>query len=259
MVRLMEKKPVLHAVVWILLYLVLVNIGEALSQSAEAVPLVTGALLLLFSAAMVLYLKKNRNPDMPGSKRVTAGDLRKTLYYLPLLLLALAQFAQGLEPSLTFSRVFAVCLLMLGTGFVEEMLFRGFLLQGIQSKSGVRRAILISGVTFGIGHIVNLLRGYGLGELAGQIAAAVAMGIVLALLAAITKNLLPGILFHILFNISGTLSRQDSGLQAYVLILIFAVAVPYAIYLYRFVPGMEKASGTQPGTAALASDAGSAR
>ncbi|WP_106007809.1 CPBP family intramembrane glutamic endopeptidase [Clostridium luticellarii] len=40
------------------------------------------------------------------------------------------------------------CFLMIGTGFVEEVLFRGFLFQGIYCKSGANKAIFISGITF---------------------------------------------------------------------------------------------------------------
>ena len=235
MAKLMEKKPVLHAVVWILLYLALVNIAQALSKTPDSLPLVTGALLLGLSAALIVYLKQTRRLSVLGTGKVTAVDSRKALFYLPLLLIALVQLIQGIDPSMTVSKTLALCLMMAGTGLIEELLFRGLLFRAIRGKSGARRAILISGITFGIGHIVNLLNGYALAELAGQIAAAIVTGIVLALLVEITGNLVPGILFHILFNISGTLTRQDSTTQAYILVFIAAVAVPYAVYLRRSV------------------------
>ena len=235
MAKLMEKKPVLHAVIWILLYLALVNIAQALSKTPDSLPLVTGALLLGLSAALIVYLKQTRRLSVLGTGKVTAVDSRKALFYLPLLLIALVQLIQGIDPSMTVSKALALCLMMAGTGLIEELLFRGLLFRAIRGKSGARRAILISGITFGIGHIVNLLNGYALAELAGQIAAAIVTGIVLALLAEITGNLVPGILFHILFNISGTLTRQDSTTQAYILVFIAAVAVPYAVYLRRSV------------------------
>lgn len=111
------------------------------------------------------------------------------------------------------------------------------LFQGLCGKSGINRAILIYGITFGIGHIVNLLRGYGFTEMAGQILVSIAVGIVLALLVAVTKNLVPGILFHIIFNISGTITNQENSMQTYLLSAIFAVAVPYSIYLFGLVKG----------------------
>jgi membrane protease YdiL (CAAX protease family) len=124
---------------------------------------------------------------------------------------------------------------MIGVGFIEELIFRGFLFQGINEKSGVKRAIIISGITFGFGHIVNLLRGYTFVEQMEQIIVAIAIGIVLALLVAITKNIIPGILFHIMFNISGTITKAESNLEIYLMIAILSISVFYITYLYRIV------------------------
>lgn len=235
MTKLMEKKPVLHAVLWIMIYIVLVNIGEALSEQMSVAHLATSVLLLAMSVVLVWYLKKNKRFAQLGFQKGKKQDLPKTLFYIPLILLAFIQFVAGIDPLLTFTQIAGSSILMIGTGFIEELLFRGFLFQGICDKSNVNRGILISGITFGIWHIVNVLRGYGFKELAGQILVAIAVGIALALLVAITKNLVPGILFHIVFNISGTITKQESPMQTYLLIAIFALAVSYACYLFRFV------------------------
>ena len=233
--NLMGKKPVLHAVLWIMIYVVLVNIGDALSKLTNVAHLPTSILLLALTVALVLYLKKNNHFEAQGIQKVTKHDVRKALFYIPLILLAFIQFLAGINRSLSITEIAIFCFLMIGTGFIEELIFRGLLFQGICGKSGVNRAILISGITFGIGHIVNLLRGYGFTEMAGQILVAIAVGIVLALLVAVTKNLVPGILFHIIFNISGTITNQDNSMQTYLLMAILAVAVPYSIYLFGFV------------------------
>ena len=257
--KLMGKKPVLHAVLWIMIYIVLVNIGDALSEQMNVAHLATSVLLLALSAVLVLYLKKNNHFEAQGVRKVTKHDMRKALFYIPLILLAFIQFVAGIDRSLSITEIAVSCFLMIGTGFIEELVFRGFLFQGIYGKSGVNRAILISGITFGIGHIVNLLRGYGFAELAGQILVAIAVGIVLALLVAVTKSLVPGILFHIVFNISGTITNQESGMQTYLLLAIFAVSVPYAIYLFRFVHRQKKAKKSQISTDTMAIDANKIR
>lgn len=73
----------------------------------------------------------------------------------------------------------------------------------------MNRAIVISGVTFGIGHFVNLARGYTGEQQLLQIVVAVAIGLVLALLVALTGSIMPGVVFHILINISGDLTTMD--------------------------------------------------
>ena len=40
-------------------------------------------------------------------------------------------------------------------GYIEEIFFRGFLFRGM-AKENLRSAIIVSAVTFGAGHIVNL-------------------------------------------------------------------------------------------------------
>ena len=47
---------------------------------------------------------------------------------------------------------------MINVGFIEEIIFRGFLFK-MMEKDNIKTAIIVSSLTFGIGHIVNLLNG----------------------------------------------------------------------------------------------------
>lgn len=47
---------------------------------------------------------------------------------------------------------------MINVEFIEEIIFRGFLFK-MMEKDNVKRAIIVNEITFGIGHIVNLLNG----------------------------------------------------------------------------------------------------
>jgi membrane protease YdiL (CAAX protease family) len=237
MKKLMETKPILHAVIWIIIYIVTVNIGDALSEiiTGYAANSITGAMLIALSIVLVLYLMKNKKFQVYGMKGIAKKDFGKTLFYVPLILLALMQYTAGIDGALSITQIASACLLMIGVGFIEELVFRGFLFQGISAKTGVNRAILISGITFGIGHIVNLLRGYAYMEQMGQIVVAVGIGIALALLVAITKSIVPGILFHIVFNIGGTITKQETSQQIYMMIAIVIISVFYVICLYRSV------------------------
>ncbi|HSP47812.1 MAG TPA: CPBP family intramembrane glutamic endopeptidase, partial [Clostridiaceae bacterium] len=91
------------------------------------------------------------------------------------------------------------------------------------------------GITFGLGHIVNLMRGYGYAEQVGQIVVAVAIGITLALIVARTRNIVPGILFHILFNISGSVTRQETGMETMLAVAIVVLSLGYALYLSKSI------------------------
>lgn len=238
MSNLMEKKPILHAVLWIAIYIAAVNAGDAWSE-ATGMPYITGILLILLSAVLFAYLRKNQRLTYYGLRKVSAQDARRALFYIPLIVLAFIQLFVGVSRT-AVANVTVTCLLMAGTGFIEEMLFRGFLYQGIRRRRGVVPAILISGITFGLGHVVNLLRGYTLAEQAEQIATAVVIGIVLAMLVAISRSIVPGILFHIIFNITGTIAAPDNVFghfqTLYLLLAILVISALYAVSLIRFVP-----------------------
>lgn len=239
--RLMERKPILHAVIWIMIYILMVNVGDAVSEQIGIPHIATSIILILFSVGLVLYMKKNNWFERYGIRGITKKDLSKTLLYAPLIVLAFIQMFAGINPTLSMAEMVIFCVLMISVGSIEEMVFRGFLFKAIETKSGINRAIVISGITFGIGHIVNLFRGYGYAELMGQIIIAIAIGIVLALLVAITKNIVPGILFHIVFNISGTITKSGSY-EVYLMISILCIALCYAFYLSRFLQRKNKAA-----------------
>lgn len=50
---------------------------------------------------------------------------------------------------------------MLCVGFSEEAIFRGLPFTAI-AKDNIKSAVIISSVTFGIGHIINLFNGSGM-------------------------------------------------------------------------------------------------
>jgi len=57
--KLMEKNAVRHAVIWIVLYVLMVNVGEILSEKVGTVSAVTSVFVILFSLLLLNYLKKN--------------------------------------------------------------------------------------------------------------------------------------------------------------------------------------------------------
>lgn len=80
------------------------------------------------------------------------------LYCLPLALAVVLRLFHGFpESGLTLS-MWAGFFSMLFVGFLEEIIFKGFLFKTM-AKDGIRSAITVSSFTFAIGHVVNLLNG----------------------------------------------------------------------------------------------------
>ncbi|GGG71179.1 hypothetical protein GCM10011374_39810 [Kocuria dechangensis] len=233
MKNLRTRSPISHALAWIVLLIVLVGIGDTASAAMGRDNAVTAPILVVLSVVLLLYVKANGWLGYYGLRAPRSADHRATLYFLPLLLMVLLQVPKGFDHRLDGLDIALVAVLMLCVGFLEELIFRGFLYQAIREQSGVRRAIVISGVTFGIGHVVNLARGYTGEQQLLQIVVAVAIGLVLALLVALTGSIMPGVVFHILLNISGDLTTMDLQQELYVSAAVHVVCLGYGAHLAR--------------------------
>ena len=229
--KLQDKHPVWHAVAWIGIYIVTVNVGDWLSEIVGIPTSVTSLALVVLSLWLIVHLAKGGWLRYYGVRALRGRDFRSTLLYIPLVLIALMQFTKGLRADLTLTSVLLIITLMICVGFLEELIFRGMLFRGIQRSSTLTRAIVISGVTFGIGHVVNLARGMTLLEQSIQIGFGVVLGIVLALLFAVTGTIVPLIVFHALINISGNLTVADPRAELVMLGATTLLCAGYAVYL----------------------------
>lgn len=231
MTKLFKKNPVLHALAWIGIYIMCVNIFESLSIALGQPTLFTSIGLGGVSILLVLYLKHQNSLAAIGFQKIKHSSLKRSLYFIPLITLSLIQFFGSFNTELALPQILITGLLMLNVGIIEEVIFRGLLYKAIRDKSGRTRAILISGFTFGLGHIINLLRGMSIENQVEQIGVAIIIGIMLALIVELTKSIIPGILFHVLFNFSSTIMIADSTAESYLLVSILTLATLYATYL----------------------------
>lgn len=232
MYRLHRASLIWHAVVWIALYIVTDSVGRAVSEAAGLEHSATAAALLVLAAVAVFYLHRHHRLQFYGVTPPAGSRWKPALYFVPLALMAVVQYGKGLDLSLETVDVLLIVLLMTAVGFLEELIFRGFLYRAIRERSGVVRAVLISGITFGIGHIVNLLNGYTGTQQVLQIVLGIGIGIALALLFEMTGSILPGVVFHVLLNISGNLSVDDETRELYAASVIIVIAVAYAVWLW---------------------------
>ena len=133
------------------------------------------------------------------------------------------------------AQVFAV-LSMLLIGYVEEMLFRGFLFKALIPKDGIVISVIISSVTFGIGHIVNLFAGQANIETVIQVFFAIAWGFIFTMVFYRSGSLIPCIIAHGLVDAFSkfTLDRGEDMLTEWIyMIATIVIAIFYCIYLTR--------------------------
>jgi membrane protease YdiL (CAAX protease family) len=164
-------------------------------------------------------------PEIPASNM---------LFYLPLAVLLTVNLWYGFSMNLPLVETVFYVLSMLCVGFLEEMIFRGFLFCAMV-KNGVKPAVIVSSVTFGIGHIVNLINGSGAELLPNlfQVIYAMAAGFLFVMIFYRTKSLLPCIITHGVFNALSVLVNEEIITQQQNIIsCLFMVLVSGAYALY---------------------------
>ena len=129
---------------------------------------------------------------------------------------------------------------MLCVGFLEELIFRGFLFTAI-AKNNIRSAIIISSVTFGIGHIINLFNGSGMDLVSNlcQIVFAIAVGFLLITIFHRGGSLIPCIIVHSAINTLGTFADDrnlTAGMHLLHLAALIVITVAYTLVLTRTLP-----------------------
>lgn len=153
---------------------------------------------------------------------------KKYLYFIPLVLIASVNLWGGLEINLTVREtIFFV-------GFIEEVIFRGFLFK-MMAKDNLKMAIVVSAVTFGIGHIINLLNGGDLIPTLLQIFYAIALGYLFVIIFYKSKSLLPCIITHIIINVLSIFNTNASNTSYLIPLFIIIVSVSYAFYINKKV------------------------
>ena len=234
MKKLYLKSELAFAIVWIVAYCILLSLGDNISESIGITKAVTLPIAAALSLILFIYIKKNGLTEKYGLCRPKLSG-RKALFYIPLILLLTVNLWYGVSMNLTAGETVLYILTMLCVGFLEEAIFRGLLFKAM-AKDGIRSAIIVSSITFGFGHIVNLINGSGTELLPNilQIIYAVAVGFTFVMIYYKTKSLLPCIITHSVFNALSAFSNEGvmtpqrqiiSGL------LIAIIAGGYALYI----------------------------
>ena len=234
MKKLYEKSELWFALAWIIAYVVLASTGDNISAGLGIGKIVTLPILIAMSAVLYFFVRKNGLAEKYGLCGPKLPAV-KMLYYIPLLVLLTANLWYGVAMNMTPLETVLYVLSMFCVGFLEELIFRGLLFQAM-AKDGVKSAIIVSSVTFGIGHIVNLINGSGAELLPNllQVLYAVAIGFAFVMIYWKTKSLMPCIIVHSVFNGLSAFANEAVMTPQWQIIsgiLLAVIAGGYALYL----------------------------
>lgn len=231
--KLYEKSNIWFAVAWIIAYCVLLSVGDALSDMIGMQNAITLPIAMLLLSVLSIFLKKNRLCQEYGLCRPKASA-RTMLYYLPVLVMLTANLWFGVTLNYGGVETAFYILSMLCVGFLEEIIFRGFLF-GAMKQENLTAAVIVSSVTFGIGHIINLINGSGAELLPNllQVTYATAAGFMFVMMYYRSKSLVVCILAHGVFNAISVFANNHLTSEQHILssILLTVLTGGYAIYL----------------------------
>ena len=224
-----ETKPVLFAILWIVVYVVLIaplrgRFGDGSLQMLLGLVAISAALLAVIR---LLGIQK----ELGMTRWLQNG--RALLWLLPMWVLSTGNLWGGVSVRYdAITSVMAVLSFLL-VGVAEEIIFRGFLFNGMKKTGRLTVAIVVSAITFGMGHIVNLLTGHATAETLVQMIFAVAWGFLFTFAYLKGGSLLPCIAIHGLIDAFSVFARDNAAADWAYIIATVVIAVVYCLYLRK--------------------------
>ena len=227
-----KRNPLGFALMWIGIYVVSLSLADALSQAIGVEKLLTAPLCLALTAVLFCWLKGPALLETYGLAH-PVGRLRPWLHYWPLLLLISTNLWGGVALQDSVAETLLYVLSMLCVGFLEELIFRGFLFRAL-CRDSVKTAVWVSSVTFGMGHILNLLNGAALLPTLLQLCYATAAGFLFTVMVYRWGSLWPCVAAHSLLNaLSAVAAPKSQTLQLITAVVLTAVALAYALWIWK--------------------------
>lgn len=238
--KLYDKSKIWFAISWIIAYCVLLSVGDELSGLIGIEKSVTLVIGILLSATLLLFLKKN-GLFADFGLCAPKSSAKSMLYYIPILVMLTANLWYGVTLNYGALETVLYILAMLCVGFLEEVIFRGLLFEAMR-KDSVKAAVIVSSVTFGIGHIINLINGSGAELFPNllQVIYATAAGFMFVMMYYKSKSLIVCIAAHGAFNALSAFANEVNATEEMRIlsaILLIVITGSYALYLALSMKG----------------------
>ncbi len=240
--RLYEKDHVWYAVGWIVAYVVLASEADAASLDLGTPKLVTAPVLFAMTVLLWTWVRHAGLGERFGlcAPNVSA---RRMLWYVPLAIVATKKLFFGIAAQGSALECLCYVLAMCFVGYIEELVVRGLLFRGME-ENGRTSAVVVSSVTFGLGHIVNLFNATGqdLFTTLVQIVSAIAVGFVLVMTLLKSGSIWPCVIFHAANNAFSAFENEAAQIALFgsrgmailaSLAISLCLCVGYAVYLLR--------------------------
>lgn len=224
-----EKNETLFAIATIVIYVISNSYFKSNFGFTDYRSLIGNAVLTMVFLAFIFATKLGEYYGL--TKLPKAKEL---LFFVPLFIMASTNLWGGISINNTVPQLIVGMSNMCLIGFLEEIIFRGFLFK-MMAKDKLKPAIIVSSLTFGIGHIINLLTGAAILETLIQIAYAVSIGYLFVIIMHKTKSLWPCIITHSAIDMLSLISVEAIGTLYIAPIALIIIPLAYAFYINKKV------------------------
>lgn len=237
--KLYQKSQLQFALVWIGIYCVAQSLANLMSDLIGVNSSVTFVVSAVLTLILYCWIRKKDLMEVYGLCAAKA-PAAKFLWYIPLVLTVMHNLWCGVGINLPAVDTVFYIGSMLCVGFLEEIIFRGFLFKAL-AKDDVKMAIIISSVTFGVGHLLNLINGSGM-ELVDnlcQVVGAMAVGFLFVILFHRGGSLVPCIIAHGVNNAVSVFANEAAlTVEKRILLSVIniAIVVVYTLILLKTLP-----------------------
>jgi len=234
-----KKSELGFALVWIGGYCLLNSLANPLSTllgvDSSAALLVNAAL----TAVLLLWIRRR---GMTAAYGLCKPSVRAAqfLWYIPLAVFVSHNLWTGLAVNLPPVDTACYIVNMCCVGLLEEIIFRGLLFKAM-AKNSVKAAMVVSSLTFGIGHILNLFNGSGMDLVSNicQVTGAVACGFLFVILFYRGGSLIPCIIAHAVNNIVSVFADNEAltdEKQLLISAVSTSIVIVYTLILCKTLP-----------------------
>ncbi len=241
--KLYENSELYFSLVFIFIYCFVNSLANNISEKIGIESSVTFLFNIIFSVFLYIFIKRKNLLKYYGICRSNISADR-FLWYIPLIIFTSNNLWLGFSFNISFIKASFYILNMLCVGFLEELIFKAFLFKAL-CKDNIKTAIMISSISFGIGHILNLFNGSGMQILDNicQIIGAIACGFLFVFIFYRGGSLIPCILAHSINNSLSIFSNEvamTSKLQILFSTIIVIIVIFYIIILNKLLPQKNK-------------------
>jgi len=222
------SRPFIFTFSWILFYLLATTFGK---MAATFLPIPHLSLCILYAVLILSLLHQLKKYGLLAKYRLQLPKKEIPLrFFLPLPFIASIICLQPMGFSCTVWEATGLILQTILAAFLEEILFRGFVLN-INDEQSFSIAAVNSSLLFAVMHLLNLSSSPDLFPFLFQLLYCFAAGYLFSAITLFSGSLLPAFFVHVFINIIA--SFQEPMPNYFVIKIFIALCLAYGFYLLK--------------------------